>query len=256
MNNEKYWQDRVLKGQKQADKINNAFTKQQKKLYKKSYKTIINYLNDLLVDIESGAEITRTQLYTAEKYIKLLEEINKSAALIHNQQLKDLEKAVHEAYSIKIGTPAKVSKEFNILNKQQESLILNTNWSGKSFKDRVGINANQFAGRVKDKITNAIILGKNPDSIKRELMKEYDIAFNVADRLVRTETAYAYNQASINQYKQEGLQKVKILVEPGACDICRDYNNKVYVLGTEPFIPAHPDCRCAYIPVVGEKYGQ
>lgn len=255
-NSEQYWKNRIEQGQKKAEKINDTFIKRQQRMYKKSYKTILNYLNDLLVDIEQGNEITRTQLYTAKKYIKLIEMVDKSATLIHNQQVKDLEKAINDAYHIKIGTaPSKInhfhtSVEFNGAHIKQQEQILNIYWSGKSFKERVGINANQFAGRVRDKITDAIILGKNPDSIKKELMKEFDIAFNVADRLVRTETAYAFNQASLNQYKEEGLNKVRILVENDACEVCEEYKGQEYILGAEPFLPAHPNCKCAYAPVI------
>lgn len=255
---QEYWEDRIIKGRKKADKINDTFTKRQRRMYKKSYKTILNYLNDLLVDIEQGEQITRTQLYTAKKYIKLLEVIDKSATSIHNKQVKDLEKAINDVYNNVIGEPPLelergpyTKLQFNKPFKHQEKQVLNTYWLGDSFKGRAGKNAKQFAGRVKDKITDAIVLGKNPDLIKKELMKEFDIAFNVADRLVRTETAYAFNQASINQYKDEGIQKVKILLGHTPCDTCKDFENKVYVLGVEePFLPAHPNCTCCYVPIV------
>lgn len=269
MTNQEYWAKRILEGQKQADKISDYATKKQRDYYKKSYKKIIKYLNSLLVDIELGNEVTRSELYQANKYIILMEQIEKEAGLIGSKQIKDFETAINKAYRVKITSKPIKDNKFNLINKYQKEQALNLYWSGISFKQRVGINANKFAGRVKDKVTESIILGKSPDMIKKQLMREFNVAYNVADRLIRTETAHAFTQASVNQYKDEGVQQVKILTIDdapnakakakvqsgnGACDYCLEKRKEGAMnINTAELPPYHPNCRCCIIPVVDKE---
>lgn len=72
-----------------------------------------------------------------------------------------------------------------------------------------------------------------------------------AEMIARTEVARAVTRASEDTYIQAGLTEWAWLIAPNACIIC--INNGAggpYPLGGGPYMPAHPRCRCAMLPVV------
>lgn len=117
-------------------------------------------------------------------------------------------------------------------------------------------------------------------AISRELtlafaqgLPSIQIAKNIADNvkgiglvrartLARTEVIHAHAQATLNVYEQMGITEVG--VEPEVefttandaivCGRCRALSGKIYsVQKARGVIPVHPNCRCAWIPVVIEQ---
>ena len=77
-----------------------------------------------------------------------------------------------------------------------------------------------------------------------------------SERIARTETIEAHNQADIMAYEQSGvIAKKEWLAEPDACEICQALDSE-QVLLAEDFStgddspPAHPNCKCAILPVL------
>jgi SPP1 gp7 family putative phage head morphogenesis protein len=246
---EKYWIDRIQANQKRADKFVDTYSKRLNKLYAKSYRKIERYLDSLLVEIKEGELPSRTELYRYNKYLALMDKIEKEAKIIGDNQLSGTKETIDKAFKLRVGVSRENYNSTTNFNNQTK-YILNENWSGESYSKRIWTNTNAFAQEVKNEITNQIVLGKNPDQIKKSIMKKYTVSYHVADRLVRTETSYAFNQSTIQQYRDEGVQKVKILVEPDACDDCLSFDDKEIPIQDAPVIPIHPNCRCCYIPVV------
>jgi hypothetical protein len=96
----------------------------------------------------------------------------------------------------------------------------------------------------------------NTDRIASELAGKFDpgkreFAHNVWKRIARTETAAYVSEGRRIGYQKMGIEKVQRKVASDACPICWPFNNKIYktedALGV---IPAHPNCRCSWAPVV------
>jgi SPP1 gp7 family putative phage head morphogenesis protein len=74
--------------------------------------------------------------------------------------------------------------------------------------------------------------------------------------IARTETAAAYSMGSYAGYREAGVESVEWLVtEP--CELCAPNADKIVPLGNgfptgHLHPPAHPNCRCAIAPVIGE----
>jgi len=75
--------------------------------------------------------------------------------------------------------------------------------------------------------------------------------------IARTETIGASNQGALQSYKQSGVvEKKEWLVSAGACEICLDIEAEGAIGLHESFSggydtpPAHPNCRCAILPVI------
>lgn len=72
--------------------------------------------------------------------------------------------------------------------------------------------------------------------------------------IARTEIARAQNLGYVMGLEDLGVEKVEFSASVGACDICAAMDGKKYDVGrASGIIPVHPNCRCAMLPVVGEK---
>jgi len=75
--------------------------------------------------------------------------------------------------------------------------------------------------------------------------------------LARTEMIHAYAEASLNRYQEFGIKGVTAMVEfattggEGVCAVCADLDKRQFTIDeARGVIPVHPNCRCAWLPVV------
>lgn len=67
---------------------------------------------------------------------------------------------------------------------------------------------------------------------------------------MRTELSHIQNESSLYKYEVEGVKQVRYIAENACCDDCKKHNGQVFGIKGAPRIPAHPNCRCTYIPVI------
>ena len=53
-----------------------------------------------------------------------------------------------------------------------------------------------------------IVAGTNPQDIIDMLRYDFGVAYNVAERLIRTEASHAYNTAALESYKRANVKEV------------------------------------------------
>ena len=256
-----YWQIRTLANEEKASRLAASYAKRQRQALEKAYKQIENYLNALYVQINYGGadKITRTQLWQYSKYLELEQQIRKELNNVAIQQIEDIKEVVQRVFEETLETNLeeliKISKYYSLNSSSLMKQNVNSAWSGLDYSKRVWINTNELAERLRDHINDMIVLGKSPNQIKEALMRDFNTAYDVADRLVRTEVSYAFNSANMASYKAAGLQHIKLL--PGRdeklCSRCRELanaNGGIYEINKAPTLPVHPRCRCCYSPVV------
>lgn len=81
-------------------------------------------------------------------------------------------------------------------------------------------------------------------------MKDFNVSYNQATTLVRTESSAMFNKANEDSYKKAGVSKVKFLAEKDACHLCKVHDGKTFDIKAKPSIPVHPNCKCTYLPVI------
>ena len=91
--------------------------------------------------------------------------------------------------------------------------------------------------------------------ITQRIKEVTPMAQSKAVTIARTETLRAGNDAAKARYEAAGIQQVQWIAafDDRVCPICEDLHDQVFDLGDEPEIPAHPNCRCTLIPIIGEK---
>lgn len=66
--------------------------------------------------------------------------------------------------------------------------------------------------------------------------------------IARTETAFGLTEGQVQGYGQMGVTKLERVEDPEACDICAEYNGKVYsVKEAEGVLPEHPNCEGTWV---------
>ena len=257
----RYWIERTQRNEDKAQRTAATYSKKQEKLFKSTYRKIDIAVNALFAQINSaGAEtVTRSQLWQYSKFIQLRNIVENEVRGIGTGQITIIDEVIDKVFTSTLETTLKDLKPddkiFTFLRNTQTKQYLNSVWSGKHYSDRVWNNTNHLASQLNKHIEDMITLGKMPDEVKKQLMADMNVGYNAAERLVRTEASYAYNTASITSYKLAGVEQVEYIPERDAelCEICAgnaDEDGGFYLLGTQPQLPIHPNCRCCYAPVV------
>lgn len=135
--------------------------------------------------------------------------------------------------------------------------IIEYPYAGKMFSDRIWDNKDALVKYIQQGLTVGIIRGDSIQKMARQLKKDLNVLYYQAERLVRTETNYAMNQAHLKGYKDSGVvEKYEFLaaIDSRTSKLCKNQNGKVYKLSDATvgvnFPPLHPHCRSTVIPVL------
>jgi SPP1 gp7 family putative phage head morphogenesis protein len=71
-----------------------------------------------------------------------------------------------------------------------------------------------------------------------------------AERLARTETIRAREEARQIVFQDSGVQEVEWVVADSPCEECDPLAGQVFPVDEAPAIPLHPNCRCTYVPTM------
>ncbi len=118
------------------------------------------------------------------------------------------------------------------------------------FRERLVNYSNQQASQISAVVEQGLIQGWGTRKIEGQL-KTLGVSFKSnAETIARTETMSAYNGAARSRYEQAGVAYVQWIATPaeGTCSLCYARNTKAWKTTEAPAIPAHPRCRCTYLP--------
>ena len=135
--------------------------------------------------------------------------------------------------------------------------IIEYPYAGKMFSDRIWDNKDALVKYIQQDLTVGIIRGDSIQKMARQLKKDLKVLYYQAERLVRTETNYAMNQAHLKGYKDSGVvEKYEFLAahDKRTSKLCRDLDGKMFELSKavvgENYPPVHCNCRSTVIPVL------
>lgn len=135
--------------------------------------------------------------------------------------------------------------------------IIEYPYAGKMFSDRIWDNKDALVKYIQQDLTVGIIRGDSIQKMARQLKKDLKVLYYQAERLVRTETNYAMNQAHLKGYKDSGVvEKYEFLAahDKRTSKLCRDLDGEVFELSKavvgENYPPMHPNCRSTVVPVL------
>lgn len=126
----------------------------------------------------------------------------------------------------------------------------------RAFEELKGITA-AMDQQISRELAEGLARGDGPEAMARRINDRVDkVGLSRARTLARTETIRAHHVATIQEYRNAGIEGVKVKAEWSTagdelvCRICRDLEGQVYDLDTiEGMIPRHPNCRCCALPI-------
>lgn len=116
----------------------------------------------------------------------------------------------------------------------------------------------EMADKISKSLASSLIEGKGARETARALIQDAEMSKRRARMIARTETINAHAEATLNAYEEAEAEGVELEAEwltaqdDQVCPKCQ-------ALGEGPFmtideargrLPAHPNCRCAWAPVV------
>ena len=268
-----YWAKRQAEIQEALTAKSIAETEAQiSKYYLQSMKRVIDAFeatyNKLLVSLGSDRAPTPADLYNLDKYWELQSQLRDELTRLGNKQAAILSKKFERQYgeiynSINLTIGKKSAKAFNKLDKQVVNQAINEIWcaDGKPWSQRVWTNTEKLQETLNKHLITCITTGKKPSELKKILERDFGVAYNRADTLVRTEMAHIQTQAAKQRYEDYGLRYYEFLGNDD--DTCGNHSVDCHELDGERFLfsemtigvnapPIHPNCKCCIIPVVEE----
>lgn len=127
-------------------------------------------------------------------------------------------------------------------------------WLGENYSDRVWKNKAQLLGQLDRVIGQSFALGRSSKEIGKELARRMNVSQGAAARLVRTEVNHAANQASLDGYREAGVEEYQFLatLDGRTSELCAGLDGKIFRVADEaPGVncpPMHPNCRSTTIP--------
>ena len=169
-----------------------------------------------------------------------------------------LEKSVTKSYN-----SAHTLKRDPSLRDKKLYKILEQPWSGANYSANIWNNRDKLAGIAQNEITKGIYQGKSAKKISKKISERLDASMKDIERVVRTESKHARNEASAQAYIDMGYEwymfssHTEGKSSERTCERCRKINEEKYrfdkrVVG-ENFPPLHPNCRCTIIPIVKDE---
>lgn len=255
-----YWEDRQAESlAKISNKSIKTIDKQMRKYYAQTMEQVMADFeatyNKLLTTIDDGRKPTPADLYKLDKYWKLQAQCREELEKLGEKQIallsKNFETNWFEVYySINIdGATA-----YSTLDKSLVEQMINQIWAadGKSWSARIWENTNRLQETLNEGLLHIVVAGKQPRELKQVLQERFNVSYSRADALVRTEISHIQNQAAQKRYEDYGVQEFEVWADADErrCEICAKLHKKVYPMGANIPIPAHPRCRCSILPVI------
>lgn len=131
--------------------------------------------------------------------------------------------------------------------------------ASRVFTDLGGITE-QTSVQMARTLADGLTEGKSPREVAQDLVEDIDnIGINRATTMARTEIVRAHAEGQLKAFKALGVERLGVMVEwlvtddDRLCAECEAMGGTVMSLAeASGLIPMHPNCRCAFIPALGE----
>lgn len=257
--NEKYWIDRA--NRRMDNYTLAAFD--QARIIRRSYTQTMNYVKAEMAKIlrHVGPDDSLAYEYRMKRLNALLANTQKRMQELYGVNLLDttafLKSIIPEAYYHTIFDIAQgtgVQPAFSAVNTRLIDKIINENWSGENYSKRIWSNTNKLAENLREVLTEAAMSGESIYKTAKKISEAFDQTAYNSQRLIRTETTYACNQAELLSYKELDIERYEFVatLDTRTSPICQKQDGKIYDVKEAKAgvnLPAmHPNCRSTTIP--------
>lgn len=144
-----------------------------------------------------------------------------------------------------------------VVSRDKIKTVLDKPWSGANFSQRLWSNTDKLTETVKQEIVNGMIQGINLKTMTKRVSERFETAKkNDVERLLRTEVNYVLNQATLDGYKEAGIEKYEFsaTLDSRTSQICSELHGNIFEIKNIAvglnYPPMHPRCRSTTIPII------
>lgn len=260
-------QDAVLKNNLKAFDDEAKMERVLGTLYKDAQKQILADVTETIAKVKKAggtwsyanqSALTRSKgLF--EQITAELTKLGQKEQILFTQGLSNIYTDQFLRQVFELGQTMTVKANFNRLNPALIKKTLDYPWSGAMFSDRLWLDKETLGRNLRAGLTQSMILGEGIPEITDRINKNINTSRYNAERIARTETKRVTYCAHNDAYEDMGVEELEYRCANGGdhrtCDTCRADQGKHYKRGSEPTLPRHPNCRCVYIPVVSDTFG-
>lgn len=144
--------------------------------------------------------------------------------------------------------------EFTQIEPRAVQALLEYPFNGANFSSRLWKKEEHLKTQLMEALTTMMIQGKHPKTLAKDLAKKMQSKKFDAYRLLHTEGSFLMGQAAHAGYKEDGVEKYRILatLDSKTCGVWGDLDGKVYLVDEAVagvnMPPFHPLCRCTDVP--------
>jgi len=131
----------------------------------------------------------------------------------------------------------------------------------RAYQDLQGVTS-QMDAALSRELAQGIVEGIGARQLTKRLVDKVGMAAKRAGVIARTETIRAHAEATLNGFEEAGVEGVEVEAEfstsrdNAVCPKCEELEGRVFKLReARGLIPVHPNCRCAWIPIVTTPQG-
>jgi len=111
---------------------------------------------------------------------------------------------------------------------------------------------------VREQVEAGLFLGEHPSKIAERMQRVEEINDVRANRNARTITTAVANEAHMEQYKKDGVERYRFVAtfDERTCPVCGDLDGREFKItdrSSSNYPPIHPNCRCTTVAVLGKK---
>lgn len=248
-----YWRARALADEALAHKAALQTCEKVQEVYQRQYTIVMNDMVHLYAEMRAGATPTRSQLWNFVRWQRLERDLSAFSTTTSKKVVSALTASLEGVFRDVIGVDMSKYTDSPTHIVGDPTTAVNTAWSGECFSSRIWNNTAAIARRIETDAQDMIVGGRSIKEVRRAIQEDFGVGYRDAQRLVHTEHAYVANNAAKQRYKAAGIKKVRWCAIPESdktCETCKSYHGKVWLMGTEPSMPAHPNCRCVWQGVI------
>ena len=236
-------------------------------IYKQAQQDILAKVTETVAKVEkAGGEWSYANQSALTRSRGLFEQITAELTKLGQKEQVTFTQGLSNIYTdqflrqvYELGQTMTVKANFNRLNPALIKKTLDYPWSGAMFSDRLWQDKATLGRNLRIGLTQSMILGESIPQITDRINKGIDTSRYNAERVARTETKRVTYCAHNDAYEDMGVEELEYRCANGGdartCAYCKADNGKHYTRGKEPTLPRHPNCRCVYIPVVSDEFG-
>lgn len=195
-----------------------------------------------------GARISRLQarqaeidLYLAELSIEKQQKIGEGLSKIYKNGFYQT--------SFDIQSGKEVGTQVRYLDERSIKEVLDYPWSGANFSQRIWQNDAALKTELKRTLTEGIARGESSDVMAKRIKERFDVSFSAAKRLVVTESANIHAQATLEGYRQNGIEEYQLIatLDKRTSTVCQELDGQIFRVREAQtgvnYPPLHPWCR-------------